>query len=337
MRVLVLGGTRFIGRRLVELLAAREHEVVVFSRDKLSLHLPGPVKAVRGERADRTALERLFSGGGYDCVVDNIAFGSAAVSELAALGGDRIGRYVLMSTAWVYAVLPPEVGRVFAENDLRPGSISLPYRAVAVRGLPDLTRRYIAEKIAAEAAAFQMEVPVTILRPAMVSGRIDHNDRIGFYVRRVMDGGPVLLLEGGGQPFHLLWVDDLARSMVGLIEADCPRRSVFNIAPSERVSTAEIVSLIEEGLGRSVEKVSRSTAVLEKEYPEYESYEPFAATIKDRYDSTEVLSLLPEFRFTAPDCWIKECVRRLAEDQSGGKESNQRRREREAAKADRRS
>ena len=332
MRILVLGGTRFIGRLLVRRLVERGHDITVCSRGNRRPPFPAGVNTIWGNREDPAVMERVFAADAYDCVVDNIAYNSGTVSKFAVFGGKRIGRYMLTSTAWVYLALCPEEGQVLSEHELWPDPSLRPNRvaeALSRQGLPDLTQQYVTNKMAAEAAAFQMEFPVTIVRPGMVAGQFDHNNRIGFYVQGVLEGGPIILIEGGVRLFQLVWVNDLARAMMALIETSHSQRSVYNIAPPDSVSVAEIVALVEVGLGRSVEKVVVARTALQTDYPDYETYEPFALPVKGYYDSTRLLAALPQFHFTAPDVWIKESTRWVVKNQPECADPARRRRERE--------
>ncbi len=316
LRVLVLGGARFIGRELVHRLAARGHEVTVFNRGDGPEAPPPGVRAVVGERSDSGAVRKLFGAGAFDCVVDNMAWDGQSVSDLAGIGGKGIGRYILTSTAWVYLLLSPSEGEVLREDRLWPdASLDVRHGVEALRGqdLPDVTRRYVEGKIGAEKAAFSMACPATVLRPCMVSGSSDHNDRIGFYTRRVLDGGPVLVIEGPEAGFQLLWVDDLVGVMTAVIEADCGHRSVFNVAPAERTSVESLIALIEEETAHSVEKVHVPRSVVRERFGAYLDYEPLSAPVPGHYDGARLAGILPGMKFTGAARWVRGVVREVVQ------------------------
>lgn len=335
LRVLVLGGVRFIGRELVCRLAARGHEVTVFNRGDGVEPPPAGVRSLVGERSDCRSVEQAFAGGAFDCVVDNMAWDGRSVSDLAGAGEGRIGRYVLTSTAWVYLLLSPSEGEDLREDCLWPDSsldASRGAEALARQDLPAPTRRYVQGKILAEKAAFEMGCPVTILRPCMVSGLSDHNDRIAFYTRRVLDGGPVMVVEGSIRGFQLLWVDDLVRVMTALIETDCGHRSVVNVAPAERTSVAGLVALIEEESGRTVEKVRIPRSVVRGRFGRYLDYEPLGLPALGHYDGAGLAGILPDMRFVPVADWVRAVVRDLTAHGLEPEQGDRREQERAFAK-----
>ena len=104
MKVLVVGGTRFMGVDTVELLLEHEHEVVVFNRGTRAGLWPGRVREVRGDRTDAGALAQL-AGESFDGVVDFCAYRADDVRGLLAVQGEA-QRHVHMSSGTVYALAP---------------------------------------------------------------------------------------------------------------------------------------------------------------------------------------------------------------------------------------
>src|SRR5690606_27723289 len=101
MRILVLGGTVFVGRHIVDAALARGHEVTLFHRGRHPSHRPGDVAEVLGDRTrDLDALD-----GSWDAVVDTSGYLPADVAAAAAALGPRSERYVFISSASVYADL----------------------------------------------------------------------------------------------------------------------------------------------------------------------------------------------------------------------------------------
>jgi nucleoside-diphosphate-sugar epimerase len=156
MNILVLGGTRFFGKTLVEQLGSAGHAVTVLSRGKL----PPPAGAAHlvADRADPAALASALAGRSFDVVIDNVAMTAAHVSAALDAIGDRTGHYVLTSTAAVYGDFAH--GRVWRESDLDLVELERP--------LPG-GDAYTIGKRAAEAVLWRGErskVPFTIVRPA---------------------------------------------------------------------------------------------------------------------------------------------------------------------------
>src|SRR5689334_17706119 len=102
MKVLVLGGTGYVGRRITERLVARGDEVAVASRGNLQPGVLQKVEHIQVDRKDREAFERTFAGRAFDAVIDNIAYEREdAESSVRAFRG-RAGQYLYTSTMAVY-------------------------------------------------------------------------------------------------------------------------------------------------------------------------------------------------------------------------------------------
>lgn len=332
MRILVLGGTRFIGRLLVQRLSEKGHHVTVCSRGNRRPLFPASVTTIWGNRQDVSVIGRAFATGIYDYVVDNIAHSGEEVFKLSTIGGNKIGNYMVTSTAWVYLALCPEEGQVLTE-DMLPieslSSLSNVAEVLAQQQLPEVTQQYVRNKIAVEAAAYQMTCPVTIVRPSMVAGRYDHNNRIEFYVQRVLDGAPIILVEGCARLFQLTWVEDLVRAMVSLIESNPQHRAVYNVATPDNTSVLEIVAIVEAAIGHPIEKILLTRDKLRAIYPDYETYEPFAFTGRGYYDATRFLSGYPGFRFTPNFGWIKDTITWILDNRPEAVNQGRRKRERD--------
>src|SRR5712692_4935020 len=102
MRILVLGGSGYVGRRITEGLVARGDEVAVVSRGILHPAVLDSAEHIRIDRQDRSAFEQAFRDRRYDAVIDIIAYEREdAESAIRALRG-RIGQYLYLSTMAVY-------------------------------------------------------------------------------------------------------------------------------------------------------------------------------------------------------------------------------------------
>jgi len=107
MRLLILGGTWFLGRTLAETAVTLGWEVTTFSRGLHGHDVPGTVP-VRGRREDSDDVARLASSGRWDVVVDTSGYTPGAVDLAARMLRDRAARYVLISTVNAYRGWPTE-------------------------------------------------------------------------------------------------------------------------------------------------------------------------------------------------------------------------------------
>ena len=101
-KVLVLGGTRFFGRKLVELLVGEGHEVTIITRGQLANPFGGAVRHIIVDRSDRQAFAKAVEGQYYDIVYDNICYSPNDAKAFCDIFNDRIGKLVFTSTLATY-------------------------------------------------------------------------------------------------------------------------------------------------------------------------------------------------------------------------------------------
>src|SRR4051794_1326901 len=104
MKILVIGGTRNLGHRLVHKLVGLGHEISVFNRGKTKDELPEGVERLRGDRTDPAQLQRVLQDRSFDTVVDNALYKGAEVEPVVKLFKDKISQYIFLSTGQVYLV-----------------------------------------------------------------------------------------------------------------------------------------------------------------------------------------------------------------------------------------
>lgn len=107
MRLLVVGGTSFVGRTFVEAALAAEHQVTTFNRGRAGADVPG-VEVVRGDRESVSDLAHLSTQGPWDAVFDPSGHVPDVVAATVRALGDRFGRYVFVSTVGAYLRWPEE-------------------------------------------------------------------------------------------------------------------------------------------------------------------------------------------------------------------------------------
>jgi 2'-hydroxyisoflavone reductase len=201
MRLLVLGGTRFLGRAVVDAALACGAEVTTFTRG-LSGRPPDGVEALHG---DRTAPEDLAVLGGreWDVVVDTSGYVPRVVGESARLLADRAGHYVFVSTLNVYSGWGNEV-----IHDTSPVHDCPPDA-----GPDDGDYGYL--KAGCERAVEQ-HFPGRCLqaRAGLIVGPYDDVGRLPWWVGRIARGGDVLAPGRPDQPMSLVDARDLAAWLV---------------------------------------------------------------------------------------------------------------------------
>ena len=207
MNVLVIGGTRFIGRRAVGHLVAHGHTVTLVHR---GLHDASPVPGVthlHGDRADLATL--LPAGGRWDAVLDCVALRPALVDSTRAALAGRVGRVVQVGSMSVYHQCGPAP---LTENFPR-------WPCTAEEALDTTMDTYCQRKAECErrgqAWADAEGLPFVVGHPGIVIGHGDDTDRVDAWIRGARAGVVV------AAPFDLaplVWVDDVARALVALVE-----------------------------------------------------------------------------------------------------------------------
>ncbi len=267
MRVLVVGGNRFLGREVVHRLLADGHEVSVLALDELPGAIAPHARLLRADRNDRANLTATLQGSSFDAVVDNIAYEAPQVELLADVLRGRIGRYVLTSSVDLYGLWHPRAMRE-SRAPLEPFDVS------GTEG----HERYARGKRACERALPALELPWTVLRPCIVAGVHDNlspppgarhlafgdeSSRSLFLPARVLDGGPVLLRDDDEGVFKLVWVADVARAAsMALSDARMERRA-FNVTGDEVWTTGRLARALAVAQGRAPDLVTVSARELE--------------------------------------------------------------------------
>ncbi|WP_223634091.1 NAD-dependent epimerase/dehydratase family protein [Planococcus sp. 4-30] len=226
MKVLVLGGTSFVGRHMVEELVAKGHEVVLFNRGKSNPGLFPKLKRIRGDRRKDAAKLR---DGKWDAVLDTSAYTPADLQPI--MENIRTDHYTFISTISVYNDFTSgpvkESSSVFRENVKGDRVTSDTYGPFKVM-CEQLIKKETGDK-------------ALIIRPGIVIGPFDPTDRFTYWAMKLNDENTVLI--PGSKERKVQWIDarDLARFTVMQLEAKVT--GVFNVV-ADPVSMEEFVEQI---------------------------------------------------------------------------------------------
>jgi len=218
VRVLILGGTVFLGRHVVDVLLARGHEVTIFHRGVRGAELFPDVERVLGDRA--TDLSRLPAGATWDAVVDTSAYLPAVAAASAHALRERARRYVFISSVSVYDVALPSIDETSATPELPDGASRDEMVPETYGPLKLLCEREVL-------AAFGPERTL-IVRPGLIVGPWDPTDRFTAWPLRFARGGDVLVPDDLDAQAPMIDVRDLAAFIVDAIEEQ--RNGVVNTA-----------------------------------------------------------------------------------------------------------
>jgi nucleoside-diphosphate-sugar epimerase len=239
MNALVIGGTLFIGRSLVNELLKAGHEATVLHR-KPGHDFGRRVGNIQADRNDPDAVRSALSGRQFDVVFD-LAYDwergttSKQVEACARACGDKLHRYVFLSSVAAYGDgLNHHEGDALAQDDHHD--------------------QYVRNKAMSERTLFRMHqrhgTPVTTIRPPYVYGPGNPYYREAFFWDRMRDGRPILLPGDGRRLMQFVYVKDLVWSLLKVVEEPAAVGHAFNIANQRPVTQAEAVMAFADAAGR---------------------------------------------------------------------------------------
>jgi 2'-hydroxyisoflavone reductase len=224
MRLLVLGGTRFVGRAIVEQTLERGHEVTTFNRGQTGVDVAG-VEAVRGDRESSADLHELVAGRSWDVVVDTSGYVPRVVGDAARALVGRAGQYVFLSTMSVYPDWPAkgvsEASPVYEGSPDTGGS--------AADEASWSATQYGSYKAGCERAVIEAFGDwALVLRAGVILGPHENVGRLTWWLRRIARGGRVLGPGDPDRPIQPIDVRDVVKFTLDLAESN--RAGVFNVA-----------------------------------------------------------------------------------------------------------
>jgi 2'-hydroxyisoflavone reductase len=202
VKLLVIGGTVFVGRHFVEHALQSGHEVTVFHRGQHGADLFRNAKHLFGDRdGNLKALEE----GKWDAVIDCCGYVPRIVRQSAELLRDKVGRYLFVSTISVYAdPSVPNQNESALLGQLEDEAVE------EVTGATYGPLKVLCENVVNE----QYGDRAFIVRPGLINGPYDPTDRYPYWVERILKGGKVLVPNRPQQPMQLIDGRDLAAFML---------------------------------------------------------------------------------------------------------------------------
>jgi 2'-hydroxyisoflavone reductase len=214
MKILIIGGTRFLGRHLVNSARARGHEVTLFNRGQTNPNLFGQVEKILGDR--EKDLDQL-TGRNWDAVIDTCGYFPRIVRMSAEALKDKVESYIFISSLSVYADFS-KIG--INESD--------PVGKIEDETIEEITgESYGPLKALCEKAVLDVfGIDSLIIRPGLIVGPHDPTDRFTYWPVRVARGGDVLAPDRPDVLTQIIDVRDLADFIIELIAQNTS--GVFN-------------------------------------------------------------------------------------------------------------
>lgn len=244
MRALIIGGTRNLGPSIVQALLECGFEVTILNRGQTPDDLGPQIHRLRGDRSDPAQLKAAIGARDFDFVIDTTLYTGSEAQAVVDLFSGRVQRYIFLSTGQVY-LLRLGLKRPFKESDYAGPVMEQPPRDHRIdyqNWLYGHDKRQ-AEDIFASAWA-NARFPYTSLRLPMVHSERDHYHRILGYVRRLQDGGPILVAEGPSLPIQHVYGEDVVQAILRLLDSDKGKGEAYNIGQDESVSLEEFLQML---------------------------------------------------------------------------------------------
>jgi nucleoside-diphosphate-sugar epimerase len=234
-KVLVLGGTRFFGKHLVEALLQAGHDVTIATRGITEDSFGSAVKRLIVDREDEKQLAERLEDKSYDIVYDNLCYSSNAAKIICEVLQGKTKKYIMTSSMAVYE---PAIGLL--EENFNPYEYAITYG-----GRNDFN--YSEGKRLAEAVLFQQATfPVVAVRFPVVIGENDYTKRLQFYVEHVVKQNPIVLNSLDGK------LSFIHEKEAGEFLAWCGMENIegpINACNNGAISMGEVIRFIEENSG----------------------------------------------------------------------------------------
>jgi len=243
MNLLILGGTVFLGRHLVEATLARGHQITLFNRGQSNPALYPQLETLHGDRdGDLTAL----SGRRWDAVIDTCGYVPRLVRASAQALAEAVDHYIFISSISVY----PTAGASVGPSEDSPVETMTDETVEEITGETYGPLKALCEQ-AAEAA---MPGRVLTIRPGLIVGPYDPSDRFSYWPARLARGGQVLVPDAPHGLTQFIDVRDLAEWTLKLIEQQ--QSGIYNATgPAEPLSLGQFFEQCRAEVGPAAELV----------------------------------------------------------------------------------
>lgn len=233
MRILIVGGTRFIGVYLTQLLVQQGHEVVLFNRGNRPLPVEG-VGQITGDRTNATQLKEKLSKENFDAIFDNNGRELTDTQPLAEIFQDRVQNFIYMSSAGVYLKsdqMPHIEGDVVDPKSRHKG------------------------KHETEAYLRQQGIPFTSIRPTYIYGPKNYNDLEAWFFDRIVRDRPIPIPGNGLHITQLGHVKDLATAMTKVLGNSQALRQIYNVSGDRFVTFDGLARACAVAAGKSPDEI----------------------------------------------------------------------------------
>jgi nucleoside-diphosphate-sugar epimerase len=233
VRILIMGGTRFIGVYLTKILVDQGHEVVLFNRGNKPAPIEG-IQQIHGDRTNPNQLKEKLASEHFDAIFDNNGRELTDTQPLAEIFKGRVQHFVYMSSAGVYLKsdqLPHVEGDAVDPKSRHKGKAD--------------TEEYLA----------QQGLPFTAIRPTYIYGPQNYNDVEAWFFDRIVRDRPIPIPANGLHITQLGHVKDLATAMAAVLGNQQAIGQIYNVSGDRYVTLDGIARACATAAGKSADSL----------------------------------------------------------------------------------
>lgn len=302
MKILVIGGTRFLGYHLVRKLLAQGHEVTLFNRGLTPDDFGQAVKRLKGDRTRPEEMRATLMGLEFEAVIDLIAYRGEESRQAIDIFLGRTAHYIHISSGAVYIVThnypcplrEEDFDREIMEKPGKPNNLW--FYGLNKRECELVLRQAYEEK----------SFPVTIFRLPVVIGERDYTLRAYSYFIRIKDTGPILMPDAGLNVFTLVYQGDVIETIAGNLLNSRTFGQAYNLAMEEIISLRSFVQAAAGIMGQDIEMIDIPSRILQSlpcglSISPFSSRRPFVLSVdKARRELS--------YRSTPFICWLEKTI-----------------------------
>lgn len=234
MRILIMGGTRFIGVYLTKILVEQGHEVVLFNRGNKPAPVEG-VQQIHGDRKDASQLKEKLSSEQFDAIFDNNGRELSDTQPLAEIFKGKIQHFIYMSSAGVYL-----------KSDQMPH----------IEGDPVDPNSRHKGKHETEAYLKAQGLPFTAIRPTYIYGPQNYNDLEAWFFDRIVRDRSIPIPGKGLHITQLGHCQDLAQAMAAVLGNEKAIGEIYNISGDRYVTFDGLARACATAAGKSADELN---------------------------------------------------------------------------------
>jgi 2'-hydroxyisoflavone reductase len=268
LNILMIGGTRYMGKIMVEMLLERGDQVTVFSRGVSQPEWWDQVSHIQGDRNDQLDFRSKLGGKSFDAVVDTQAYQKEDVECTVNAIHGNVDRYLLLSTSSVYLE-----GMVDFRDHCPYDESVVDWNSLEYDYPPGADPYAVGKRHCEKWLDENSTVPYTIIRVPAVMGPDDPTKRMWWWVQRALDGGRLILPTDSLGAFRTLYSKDAAINLIRALDSDQTVNQTCFVGMPEIMTIERWAQLIWAGAGHECQ-ISYVPRDVIRKYPGLNSYSP---------------------------------------------------------------